>query len=553
LLLGVGVALLATGLAAVAGTSPAEPGADERMLRQSALPTDGPGLLAFFRNRSVDEADARLSALVRQLGDDSFTRREQASRQLVTIGPRARAALQEALKDPDPEVVHRARECLEQIGKGASAQVIAAAVRVLCRRHPAGTAEVLLRYLPSADADGVAAEVRSGLEAVAVRDGKVDPALLAAMSDANPLRRAAAGAAVASCGIAEYLPAARKLGADPDAGVRLRVSLALAHAGDREAVPILIGLLDQPDPEDCETAENMLLRVAGASAPYDRVGADPAVRQRRRQAWEAWWSENRERLAVAQLRNATRTLDDTLVVLLDRGEVVYLDAANRPVWTIRGLALPLDAQLLPGRDRVLIAEHDGNRVTERDLKGDVKWEFKEEECLAAQRLRNGNTFIASRRRLLEVDNDGKEVFSYTRPDGGIFMKALKLPNGDLACVTQLGVPARFVRLTPAGRDFREVQNFPCMVSTSGGRIDVLANGHVLVAEMNNNRVVEFDADGREVRWLPVDQPVAVIHLPNGHWMATSMTEKRAVELDRAGREIWQFKRDDTRVTRALRQ
>src|SRR5262249_28378043 len=157
--------------------------------------------------------------------------------------------------------------------------------------------------------------------------------------------------------------------------------------------------------------------------------------------------------------------------------------------------------------RILVAEHDAGRVTERDLKGEIKWEYKTEEPLAAQRLPNGNTFVVSRRQLVELDKDGKtEVFSYARPDGGLFMKAQKLRNGDIACVVQLGV-THFVRLTPDGKDYREAGRFPVMVSTSGGRIDVLPGGHVLVPELPNNRVVEYDAAGKEVRTLEVEQPI----------------------------------------------
>jgi len=35
--------------------------------------------------------------------------------------------------------------------------------------------------------------------------------------------------------------------------------------------------------------------------------------------------------------------------------------------------------------------------------------------------------------------------------------------------------------------------------------------------------------------------------------AVGITERRAVELDRKGNEVWQFKAEDSRVTRAFRR
>jgi hypothetical protein len=136
------------------------------------------------------------------------------------------------------------------------------------------------------------------------------------------------------------------------------------------------------------------------------------------------------------------------------------------------------------------------------------------------------------------------------------MRATKLRNGDIACVTQLGIPptgiTRFVLLRPAGGEFRDVKSWGVNVRTLGGRIDVLPDGHVLIPEKDNNRVVEYDAEGHSVWGVTLDQPVAALRLPNGHTVVTLFRENRAVEVDRAGKEVWQFKAD-TKVTRAFRR
>jgi hypothetical protein len=74
---------------------------------------------------------------------------------------------------------------------------------------------------------------------------------------------------------------------------------------------------------------------------------------------------------------------------------------------------------------------------------------------------------------------------------------------------------------------------------------------VLIPELPNNRVVERDSDGKEVRSVRVEQPIAAVCLPNGHWLVTSMAQNRAIEFDRAGKEVWEYRRS-SRVTRAVR-
>ena len=103
--------------------------ADERLLREAGVGTDGPALVQFFRGRLVTGADRdRIAALIKQLGDDSFEMRETASAQLVLIGAKAEPQLREAVKTaPDAEVKQRAEWCLQQIGKGGAGSVVAAA------------------------------------------------------------------------------------------------------------------------------------------------------------------------------------------------------------------------------------------------------------------------------------------------------------------------------------------------------------------------------------------------------------------------------------------
>jgi HEAT repeat protein len=551
---------------AVAGQDPAAPGpdkeaasatalaADEAALKAANIPTDQAGLIEFFRKRTAEGADKdRLQQLATELGDDSFDVRERASAQLVAAGIRAKSILTKAKESADPEVVFRAKECLRKIEQGATSLVISAAARLLARKSPDNATELLLAYLPTAEDENVADDVRATLATLAMRDGQPDRVLVAALTDKRPLIRS--GGAIALCrgGATAQMPAVRKLLQDADPTVRMQVGLALAAVGEKEALPTLIDLLADLPPQETASIEDLLYHVAADKAPAGDGPADAAARRRYRDDWKKWWDAEGGNLDVTKLQEASKTLGYTLVLLLDQGKVMELDAANRPRWTVEGLEFPLDVQYLPD-DRLLSAEHNGNRVTEREVKtGKVVWEHKVSHPLVAQRLANGNTFIASQIGLSEVNRAGAIVWEYTPTNGESIMKAQKLRNGDIAMVAQLG-GTRYVQLSHDGKT--EKRGFTVNLHTSGGRIDVLPNGNVLVPENASNRVVELEpagAMGRVVWEAMVDSPVAAIRLPNGHTLVTSMNPARgAVEVDRAGKEVWTYK-SDTRVTRALRR
>src|SRR5262249_61350189 len=59
-------------------------------------------------------------------------------------------------------------------------------------RRPAGAVGALLASLPFAEDEGVLAEAESALRVLALRDGKPEPAVVRALEDRAPQRRATA-------------------------------------------------------------------------------------------------------------------------------------------------------------------------------------------------------------------------------------------------------------------------------------------------------------------------------------------------------------------------
>jgi uncharacterized protein (DUF885 family) len=83
--------------------------------------------------------------------------------------------------------------------------------------RPPGAVAALLRYLPNANNDeSLEEEIWYGLDSLTRDEGKIDPALLAALKNIVPVRRAAAACIVGHRGNEEQRAEVRKLLADPD-------------------------------------------------------------------------------------------------------------------------------------------------------------------------------------------------------------------------------------------------------------------------------------------------------------------------------------------------
>jgi hypothetical protein len=173
----------------------------ERMLRAAKMGVDGPSLLEFVRGQSKGGGRIdQMKELVRKLGDDNFEVREKAVKELTALGKAAVPLLRDAARSSDPEVARRARLCLEQIGPADAppanhSATLIAAVYLLGLRKPAGAAEVLLNALPGA-AEDVAREIRAVLYAIGQAKGPPDEALVKALDDEDPVKKAAARAAL---------------------------------------------------------------------------------------------------------------------------------------------------------------------------------------------------------------------------------------------------------------------------------------------------------------------------------------------------------------------
>jgi HEAT repeat protein/outer membrane protein assembly factor BamB len=491
----------------------------------------------------------KIEDLIRQLGDDEFTIRESAFSTLATFGAAATPGLKKFEQDPDTERRKRVLELQQHIEVKAEPGVQSAAARLIARTRPAGAADVLLAYLPYAVDAYVINDLCKTLGAVAVVDGNVDPALVKALADSAPIKRAAAGEALIRASAKDQLAAARGLLKDADSLVRLRVALALVPRRDKEVVPVLIDLLGELNRDQLSSVEDVLVLLAGEKAPSVSLGTDPGTRKTARDAWQKWYTEHKETIDLAKIEQPDAMLGYTVIVQQTpnrivggkfRGvlyEVMEIKQSDKSVrWKFETNTQIVDAQVV-GENRVLVAEYPTGKISERDFKGVVLWEKTiGGNPISVQRLINGNTFVAKNNGMVEFDRKGNEVYSFANRQFNV-VRGKKLRNGEVVMVVNAGNTGVFTHMDAKNK---VIKTFNInAVNSLFGSMDILPGGGILVPDMQRQRVVEYDKDGKELKsFNNVQWPLGSLRLPNGNTLVTCQNPGRVIELDRKGEPIW---------------
>jgi hypothetical protein len=530
---------------------------DYELLKSVGVEPNGPALLKFFRDRTADTDPRELAKLIRQLGDDSYQVRENSQKELVRIGIPTLAAFKLVEADADPEIRWRVEKIKRQVVAKSEPAVEAAAARLIGAIRPPDAAEVLLNFLPLAADEYVADELCAAIKSTAIRKGESDPIVMKALSDPQPCKRIAAAEALSAD--KDQLPHIRKLLQDSSPQVRLRVALALVTLKEKEALPVLVELLGILGSDQVWQVEDLLLGLAGTDAPVVPLGNSEDTRKKCRDAWRTWLAANSDKIDLGKIGETKILRGHTLIVqqtltrvvngkqMLAVGEVMELDKDKKVLWKFevlhktnnRSAAYPVDAQILR-QDRVLVAEYQNQRVTERDFTGKILWEqniVPPGNPLAVQGMPNGNVFVVMQNRLVEFDRNHQEVFNLNRPNQNIF-RARKLPNGEIVFINNQGQVTRM----DAGQ--RVLKSFNVgIIPALFGSIDILRNGGLLVPEYQQKRAVEYSADGKIVNQFPMEQPNSVMRLANGHTLVSSQSTRRVAEFDTRGQEVWSYTTD----------
>jgi hypothetical protein len=515
--------------------------ADLETIKSAGYTDDVKSLTEFFRSHTVTEADkTRILTIIKRTGDDNFDARQAASDELSKCGVPAIALLKAAIngKDTDPEVVRRCDLALKIIEKVPTRSLAMAAARLLANHKEDGITEVLLNYLPLADDESVGDEIRNTLTALAVRDGKPDVALTKALSSEKTLERGAAAEAFARTNdkaSREKMAGFLKTEKDPE--VKLLVALALVgDARKKDVIPDVINLMAEVPNEKGWRAEELLYRLAGEDAPSASLGSDKASREKARDEWKKWWEANEKKVDLAKLDQESSY---GLTIVCEApfrgglGRVVAYGGDGKERWKVSQLNWPMDAVPLAGK-KVLIAEHNRNRVVEREIDGKEIWSETINQPVNVGRLPNGVTWAVGRNQIIEWERgdkaNKKHVFDFIRNEYDIVAGA-RLKTGEYVLLTQ-------------NQQLLKVDRKGAIVKSHGvggngvnyyATVDITPTGKALCTLMNN--LTEFDIESGKAGWTANFQfATSAVRLRNGNTLVGHQNTGKIVELDKDGKQ-----------------
>ena len=460
------------------------------------------------------------------LGSEHFNDREKASDFLVRKGRAAIHSLRLATGHPDPEIRRRVKICLDQIDPDLDRRMVRDAISEL-RKIGSKTAWALARDL-AAQAECPEERIELIESALLLDPDLPESVVMGLAQSLRPSDRLIALRAWS--GRNDKLPYLVGMLNDSDREVRLWAAKPLMEAKQVQAVVCLVELASIPNDLVGEEACEMLMALSGLGTKNLKNG------------WAGWLASGMPGLDWERLSGKCRDRGFTVVVLFDGengGRVTRLGPGGEVVGEASGLLGPNDVEILPG-GRLLIAERNAGKISERNRQGNILWEHSMSGSpVSVARTLRGTVAVATFRELQEIDREGRVIHSLSHPSG--FRAVRKKPDGMLGAVTGDG---HLLMINP---EWRVVSDAVIKEIGQGAGywcgLEFLHDDRWLVALGGSGRVAEIDTNGN-IHWQAVaPTPVAAHRLPNGNTLVSSFEKKAMIELDRNGREI---RREDLR-------
>jgi hypothetical protein len=334
---------------------------------------------------------------------------------------------------------------------------------------------------------------------------------------------------------------------ETDPEVKLLVALALVNdARKKEVVPEVIRLMGEVPTERGWRAEELLWRIAGEDGPAVSLAADKESREKARDEWKKWWEANEKKVDLAKLDQESSY---GLTVVCESpqrgglGRIVALGGDGKERWKVTGLNWPMDAVPLAGK-KVLIAEHNRNRIIEREIDGKELWSETINQPVNLGRLPNGITWAIGRNQIIEWERgdkpNKKHVFDFIRNEYDIVAGA-RLKSGEYVLLTQNQALLKVDRKGTIVKSHSVGGNGVNYYAT----VDVLPSGKVLCTLMNN--LTEFDLESGKAGWTAnIAYATSAVRMRNGNTLVGLQNNGRIVELDKDGKQTkYQYTGTDT--------
>lgn len=499
----------------------------EQLARYGVEPT-AESIAAYLQSLTPSDAHQQvLQKLIEQLGDDSYSRRELATRELIRQPTGLNDLLAAAIAGEDAEIRWRAKLVSEQTGKESQA-LLHAALSTIQRQKVTGLFRPLLAVAPHCAAEPLRTALRRAVIATLVADDK-DLLIATLQSPSADLRAVAAAALPTTSGAAadQHLPSLLK---DDSPLVRLATARALANRGKYDSLPVLVELLGADDLAVRVDAIRTLKAATGNSLTFVVYDA-PANRTAQQAAWKSW-VENEGRTVALKfpLQETSIELGRLLVCDQQQGQLIEYDAQGKEIWKKATLAQPWGCQGLENGHR-LVCSYTERVVVEYDDAGNETWRAGglPGGPTSVQRLENGNTLLACTESsdVVELDRAGK--ITWQAKIEGRPVDARRLDDGRTLVALQNS--QKVVELDQTGKVVWELNGIGNAFSAQR-----LENGNTLVCTVSHAQVREFDRDGKVV-WSEgkFQTPYTAQRLANGNTMVVDRIGVH--EIDRAGKEV----------------
>jgi PQQ-like domain len=169
-----------------------------------------------------------------------------------------------------------------------------------------------------------------------------------------------------------------------------------------------------------------------------------------------------------------------------------------------------------------------------------------EELGDATMLSNGNIVFCRKVGASEVTPDKKIIWNLESPTNAEIHSVQ--PIGlDHVLVTQNGDPAKVMLInTVTGKTEKELTlpvPHPDRPHLQFRRVHLTKDGTYLAAHLDDNKVVEYDADGKPIWIYQVNGPWFATRLKNGNTLISSY-HSTVLEVNKQGEVVWKFSQED---------
>jgi hypothetical protein len=165
----------------------------------------------------------------------------------------------------------------------------------------------------------------------------------------------------------------------------------------------------------------------------------------------------------------------------------------------------------------------------------------------ATMLSNGNIVFCRKVGASEVTPDKKIIWNVDAPKG-TEIHSIQPIGLDRVLVTQNGNPAKLMLINIVTGQTEKEMTFPVLNPEKSPhiqfrRVHETKDGTFLAAHLRDQKVVEYDANFKEIWSYAVKYPWDAVRLKNGNTLITE-GDHTVLEVNKKGETVWQFSQED---------